>query len=311
MTTITPAVQNILNGLSSQRDARVIRQAIELLPEGGGSVTSDAILAAIPTLVTAWDADPKVAGQVVVDRGGIWQAVDASTNSRPISGNAHWTLIGGTPYVDVLLDPVALSTAPFYDPSQIGNGVLVIPAPGAGKIAALTGLVHQIVSDGDVWLLTAGTQFGYTNTAGSNQINSTGSDGLDGSSGGKLSTLTDVSCQSTSVAPVNAPIVAYTTTDHSAAGSQFGTRSLSLRVFYQILPASFDSYFHITDIDQGTKTITVNGDASALTGTIAVVGSTGNDASYTIVSATFNTDHTDIVVVEAISDATADGWVKQ
>jgi len=72
-------------------------------------------------------------------------------------------------------------------------------------------------------------------------------------------------------------------------------------------PAQF---FTITVIDQLTKTITVTGNASAVTGTIAIVGSTANDRTYNVVSATFTTDHTDIVVLQSIPDATADGQVQ-
>ena len=71
--------------------------------------------------------------------------------------------------------------------------------------------------------------------------------------------------------------------------------------------------YTITGINQGTKTFTIAGDyASEFTDTydaFRVSGSTGNDGRYTIVSATFVVDHTDIVVSEAIPDATVDGTI--
>ena len=71
--------------------------------------------------------------------------------------------------------------------------------------------------------------------------------------------------------------------------------------------------YTITGINQGTKTFTIAGDyASEFTDTydaFRVSGSTGNDGRYTIVSGTFDTDHTDIVVSEAIPDATVDGTI--
>jgi len=76
-------------------------------------------------------------------------------------------------------------------------------------------------------------------------------------------------------------------------------------------PAAVGTYYLISALNQGTKTFTVAGDAHTLAGSISVVGSTANDGTYTIVSATFSVDHTDIVVAEAIPDTTADGWVKQ
>lgn len=46
--------------------------------------------------LATWDARTTYTpGALVTDRGGIWQAVDASTNSRPTTTNAHWTFIGG------------------------------------------------------------------------------------------------------------------------------------------------------------------------------------------------------------------------
>jgi len=63
----------------------------------------------------------------------------------------------------------------------------------------------------------------------------------------------------------------------------------------------------ITGVNQGTKTFTVAEDRDDITGSIAVENSTGNDGIYTIVSAAYDTDHTDIVVSEAIPDATVDG----
>lgn len=69
--------------------------------------------------------------------------------------------------------------------------------------------------------------------------------------------------------------------------------------------------FEITGINQGTKTITVDGDASAipLNDTLRIYRSTGNDNTFTVVTATFATDHTDIVVVEALPSAVADGYL--
>ncbi|HUU54501.1 MAG TPA: hypothetical protein VMY87_06230 [Armatimonadota bacterium] len=60
------------------------------------------------------------------------------------------------------------------------------------------------------------------------------------------------------------------------------------------------------------KTFTVAGDQSSYFTageTIRCNGSTDNDGLYTVVSATFDTDHTDIVLVEDINTATADGNV--
>ena len=65
----------------------------------------------------------------------------------------------------------------------------------------------------------------------------------------------------------------------------------------------------ITGVNQGTKTFTVAGNATSnfpVTSHFTVSGSTGNDGTYTVVSATF-TSSTAIVVVESIPNATVDG----
>lgn len=67
--------------------------------------------------------------------------------------------------------------------------------------------------------------------------------------------------------------------------------------------------FPINAVNQGTPSFTVTGDASALvaTNTFKVTGSTGNDGTYTVVTAVYGAPNTVITVVEAIPSATADG----
>lgn len=71
------------------------------------------------------------------------------------------------------------------------------------------------------------------------------------------------------------------------------------------------STFAITGVNQGTKTFTIAGNHAAAfppASSAYVTNSTGNDGTYTVVSATF-TASTAIVVVEAIPDATVDGKI--
>ena len=66
----------------------------------------------------------------------------------------------------------------------------------------------------------------------------------------------------------------------------------------------------VATVNQGTKTFSVAGDYSASMAAgdiIRISGSTGNDGWYTVVSSTWNDPNTDVVVSEAIPDATADG----
>ncbi len=64
----------------------------------------------------AWDSGTTYAtGNVVTEWSGLWRAVDASTNSKPDSGNAHWTLISDsfTKVIDLTADQIAhLNSSP-------------------------------------------------------------------------------------------------------------------------------------------------------------------------------------------------------
>ncbi len=84
------------------------------------------------------------------------------------------------------------------------------------------------------------------------------------------------------------------------------------------IPISFDSPGlssdgqQITGVDQGAKTFTVAGDWSGQyrSGEQCLVsGSTGNDGTYTVVSAIAGGGNTAIVVVEALPDSTVDGTI--
>lgn len=78
----------------------------------------------------------------------------------------------------------------------------------------------------------------------------------------------------------------------------------------QISVDTVDNAFPITAVNTGAKTLTIAGNHAAAFGmgdTLTVFRSTGNDGDYTVATSTFDTDHTDIVVVEAVPDATVDG----
>jgi len=323
-------------------------------------------------------------------------------------------LVGGLPYIDVVIDPVGLTTAPFYDPDSGsddgGPGLDTgLGAPGANK---LLWPVHVdcFPSAGDRWadgpaqpylfwgdtsthsVSTEGvSQFQIIDRLDDNLIVEVGAfspnriklEAGDNGSPPHIVFITDQPSRA-----VNQPLVMATHTDITGGGTSFGTRSIRYRIYYQILDVTpfANEFFHIININQGSKTIRVNGDDSALSGAISIVGSTGNDGDYTvssatlilspshaitavdqgtktftvagdqtsdfpsnsivqvtgstgndgvygIISSTFVTDHTDIVVVqpipnatadghigiavtdvvtvEAIPDSTADGWVKQ
>lgn len=70
-----------------------------------------------------------------------------------------------------------------------------------------------------------------------------------------------------------------------------------------------DTVNAVTGVSVAGSTFTVVADLSALEAgdKIGIVSSTRNDGAYTVVTATYDTDHTDIVVSETILDATVDG----
>lgn len=74
-----------------------------------------------------WDTDPFTAGDFTLDRGGTWLANNDNTNSQPISGNADWTLVGGTPYV------IADLTSNQIRNAKLSPVVSIVPSPGMGK----------------------------------------------------------------------------------------------------------------------------------------------------------------------------------
>ncbi len=91
------------------------------------------------------------------------------------------------------------------------------------------------------------------------------------------------------------------------AGDSIDVKGLSLpSVWAKGTPAVYD----ITDVIQGSKTFKFLTDATGhfLAGdSIEVTGSTGNDGIYTVVSSSFATGKTAVIVEEAIPDSTADG----
>ena|SRR5438552_4699181 len=69
-------------------------------------------------------------------------------------------------FIDVVLDPTTLTTAPFYDPTHSGPGLVVVPPPGDGKVILVGGLV-TVVSAGTFWGQTCviNTQFSAATTS--------------------------------------------------------------------------------------------------------------------------------------------------
>lgn len=264
--------------------------------------------------IALWDSITEyTASSIVIDREGVWKATGTNSNSRPVCGNTDWELVGGVAYLDTIIQADQIIAFPFYDPSFLGPGVMAVPAPGEDKLVYPLSLQLQ-TTDGDNWAQAAGLYITYGDQNGDEIAMNVNDDLLE--SGGWYHYANFI--QSTnSDAPNNKPIIISALNDASNGGIQVGTRSLIVRFHYVITDIvnyeafGIPTFYHIIGIDQGTNTITVNGDDSAITGAIEVVGSTGDDGTYTIVSATFDTDHTDIVVSESIPNPTADGWVKQ
>lgn len=71
--------------------------------------------------------------------------------------------------------------------------------------------------------------------------------------------------------------------------------------------------FTITALNQGTKTFTISGDKSGtfkVGDTFTILGSTGNDATYTVTAISYSNPNTLITVNEAIPSVTANGKIR-
>ena len=259
-------------------------------------------------------------GDLVFDRGGIWQATGGNTNSQPVSGNTHWTLIGGEPYVDFVLDPVTMTTAPYLDIAAAGPGMVLVPGTSDPNNVVVPVRVFAVTGEGSLWGNDTSLNFSWGSSGGVNvkslfpRIDSvsnylpdppttghppwrTESETVGFGSGviqeGFSLKPFDTGAASTVLETIKGlPLVAWSDVDCSDSGFGpilFGTRSFTCRLYYTeapVLAPAQNDYFRISFLDQGAKTFIIGDDASALTGTVTVVGSTGNDGDYTIVSAT-------------------------
>lgn len=228
-----------------------------------------------PSQVPAWSSlGTYITGSIVSDREGIWEATGSDTSARPSGGNSNWTLISGIPYVDVILDAPAIRTA-FSAP------VLALDAPGAGKaVWPIRSYSIYTPADGSNHFsanigmnLVVGT---LTDTAIATPFN--------GSVATSRYVETGVDVNDSAVlGVVNAALYV-----KGAADRTGGTGTFQVRIYYLIVDGLTQPVFYaITGIDQTLKLVTVDGDASALTGVMSIIDSTGNDGTYTIVSGTF------------------------
>jgi uncharacterized cupredoxin-like copper-binding protein len=193
---------------------------------------------------------------------------------------------------DVVLGPDALTSLPFYDPGLTGFGLEVVPSPGPNLIAWPLA-VTSVTGEGDKWGNTPNAHLIWATAGGTLDPGLPGityvQDQLD-----KLNVISrmvhnniDAGFDQNTQAVADTPLALWTDIDVTDGGAGIGTRSVRYRIYYIIEPVTtFASHYSITALNPVGKTITVNGDASALTdGNAAVVGSTGNNADYTITDA--------------------------
>jgi hypothetical protein len=263
-----------------------------------------------------WDATVGyVVGNFALRNGGIWKCAAPNTNSEPISGNANWTLVGGTPYIDVEVLDAQIRTAsslPITLLAPAGERVLLFPMGGGPGLMELrtvdafsASVTFKIVMRGgsdDEDAISIAEFSGGAMEVPNNLLVGV----MKPTSAGYDTALIDTT-QPLSMA--NCSIVLKSNADVTGGDGS----TLRLRVPYLPLVLS-QGLYAITAVDQMAKTFTVQDPSAALsgaTGTFEVVGSTGNNATYTIASAVAGAGSTVITVVESIPDATADGWVKR
>ncbi len=96
-------------------------------------------------------------GLIAKHNGGDWLCIVQNTDSEPISGNADWTLVGGTPYVDVTFTPDDLGAQENY--SQGLSGAVTAINQGAKQIT--TDVVFLVTfSPGTTVTLSSGSNDG-------------------------------------------------------------------------------------------------------------------------------------------------------
>lgn len=205
----------------------------------GGSVTAEQLAALGVTLL--WDSSATwPSGAVVIDREGIWQATGSNTNSRPVSGNANWTLMGGMPYIDRLITAADIASASFWSVDRSTTGLTMVPAPGAGFYAVMSYAVTE-TSGGTPWALDLDElDFRYGTTSGVSNgrlISFPNSLTIRLTQSVRVMVFASAAFPATANVKVyeNEPIVALTTTDASDGGSS-GTVEFSVRVYYTIVP---------------------------------------------------------------------------
>ena len=71
----------------------------------------------------------------------------------------------GLPYVDVVLTPTVLTTAPYVDADQNGPGLVVIPAYDANSVILIE-KIQQMQTVGDPWNFNGTTYLGYNAPTG-------------------------------------------------------------------------------------------------------------------------------------------------
>src|SRR5438094_4036633 len=202
-------------------------------------------------------------------------------------------------FVDVVLTPTTLTTAPFFDIALSGPGLVLIPAPGLGKAL----LLRQIV------FVSEQTKAGWGSDLSIQVFWGPASEGN--------SPLFNVaSIQGFGMAAVNGATSYPNQTVGLPQGGSLSQPASSVEnkpiTLYNTRDLTAFSAF-VAALNQGTKTFTFQGALDFLTPgpTITITGSTGNDGAYTVVSSSVNDDLvnplTDVVVAEAIPDATADG----
>lgn len=101
---------------------------------GDKKITVANLKAAVGGGLAEWDAETTYqTGEIALDRGGLWASeVDDNLNSRPISGNSDWRLVGGTPYVRTTVtrqEVLGLFNFP----------LATVPSPGSGKLLRIVG----------------------------------------------------------------------------------------------------------------------------------------------------------------------------
>ncbi len=250
-------------------------------------------------------------GQTVAYAGSIWRAVVTNRASTPSLSNTDWVLVvaGGTGALIAPEVTVTLTLTPEQIQGLNSFPVDIVVAADANTFIALGQLVF--IGSRDTSGTYSAPPIPSIQYAGGPDLAIDASATWDGSAVA-LTLIGSVApaIAVDEVASVGLNVQITSSTDVTG-GDASCTVILTYRA-YNIESFLASAYYSMLSVNQSGPEFIVNDLGAVLadtTGTFTIVGSTGNDGTYTLASPVISASGFSVLVtVESIPDATADGW---